>query len=204
MDSSRRSDLTTAHTQTNSLYNTSTSVEPLRNPIPQPHQHGRIHMSFSQFENPNPYSHDPRQPQPNMPNPGNESSTQFTVLGILFIILALMSFGLSILIVFSGITQYASGGAVPPPNATESERTGFYFGFFGVIVASAVSGLLQSLIGWAGINMLRRKGIGTAKVGAVVMCIPCLTSCGLLGIPIGIWGILALNGQSAKHYFKQA
>ncbi len=161
-------------------------------------------MSFSQFETPNPYSQNPQQLEPNLPNIGNESSTQFTVLGILFIILALMSFGLSILFVFSGIMQYASGGALPPPDANPSERTGFYFGFFGVIVASAVSGLLQSLIGWAGINMLRRKGIGTAKVGAVVMCIPCLTSCGLLGIPFGIWGIVALNGQAAKQYFQNA
>ena len=159
-------------------------------------------MSNSQFEAQNPYSHDPRQLQPNLPNAGNDSSTQFTLLGILFIILALMSFGFSILVVCSGIMQYTSGGAVPPPNANDSERTGFYFGFFGVIVASAVSGLLQLLIGWAGINMLRRKGIGTAKVGAVVMCIPCLTSCGLLGIPIGIWGIVALNGQTAKQYFQ--
>ena len=161
-------------------------------------------MSFSQFETPNPYSHDPRHLQPNLPNAAKDSSTQFTVLGILFIILALMSFGFSILVVFSGITQYTSGGAVPPPNANESERAGFYIGFLGVIVAAAISGLIQALIGWAGFNLLRRKGIGTAKVGAVVMCIPCLTSCGLLGIPIGIWGIVALNGRSAKHYFKQA
>jgi len=159
-------------------------------------------MSFSQFETPNPYSHDPRQLQPNLPIPRNDSSTQFTVLGILFIILALMSFGFSILVVFSGLMQYIDGRALPPPNVNDSERTGFYFGFFGVIVASAVSGLVQSLIGWAGINMLRRKGIGTAKVGAVVMCIPCLSSCGLLGIPIGIWGIVALNSQSAKQYFR--
>ncbi len=159
-------------------------------------------MSFSQFETPNPYSHDPRQLQPNLPNAANDSSTQFTVLGILFIILALMSVGFSILVVFSGIAQYTSGEAVPPPNANASERVGFYFGYFGVLVASAVSGLLQALIGWAGISMLRRKGIGTAKVGAVVMCIPCLTSCGLLGIPIGIWGIVALNGHSAKQYFQ--
>ena len=161
-------------------------------------------MSFSQFESPNPYSHDPRQLQPNFPDAANNSSTQFTLLGILFIILALMSFGLSILFVFSGITQYVSGEALPPPNANPSERTGFYFGFFGVIAASAVSGLLQALVLWSGINMLRRKGLGTAKVGAVVMCIPCLTSCGLLGIPFGIWAIVALNGQSAKQYFNQA
>ena len=155
-------------------------------------------MSSSQFENSNPYSSQNS-------NPGgfdeNGSSTQFTILGIIFLVLAVLGFGWSVLTFAGGFMQSLSGTAVPPQNATEAERIGFYIGYWGLILCSSISGFLQILVAWAGINMLRRKGIGVAKIGSIVMCIPCLSSCYIVGMPFGIWAIIALSGTSAKRNF---
>ena len=158
-------------------------------------------MSYSQFDDSNPYRQTAPQFQPNTPASNSGSSTQFIILGILFILLAIVSLGGSVLAVVGGVVQYVDGKAVPPPNAEAAERTGFYIGFFGFVIIGGVSGLLQPLIAWAGINMLRGKGLGIAKLGAILMCIPFLTSCCLLGTPFGIWGIIALNSDSAKQHF---
>ena len=160
-------------------------------------------MSFSQFDSPspNPYSQ-PTQTWPaNAQQPNGGSTTQFTLLGIFYLILAVLGVGLAILYAVGQLAQLSKGAVVPPPNANDAERMGFYIGYWGSTAAVIVSGLLQPLVAWAGVNLLRRKGIAMAKIGSIVLCIPCLTSCCLLGIPFGIWGVIALNSNSAKQLF---
>jgi hypothetical protein len=160
-------------------------------------------MSYSHFENKNnPYA--PVTPQWSSPNGGASnkgSTTQFTVLGILFLLLALVGLAGSLLTIAGVLTQYASGEVAPPPNADKAQQMGFwvgYWGFFSVIVASVLS---LPIVAIAGINMLRLKGLVLAKFGAVLLCIPGLTSCCILGVPFGIWAIIVLNGESAKQNF---
>lgn len=160
-------------------------------------------MSFSQFDGPsqNPYSQ-PTQTWPaNASQPDGGSTTQFTVLGIFFIVLSVLGLGMAILYAIGQIAQLSNGAVMPPPNANEAEKTGFYIGYWGSTVSVIFSGLLQPLVAWAGVNLIRRKGLGIAKIGAIVLCIPCLSSCCLLGIPFGIWGVIALNSNSAKQLF---
>ena len=156
-------------------------------------------MSSSQFENSNPYS---SQNSNLVVSDERGSSTQFTILGIIFLVLAVLGIGWSVLTFAGGLMQFLNGTAVPPPNATEAERVGFYIGYWGLILVSSISGFLQILVAWAGINMLRMKGKGVAKIGAIVMCIPCLSTCYVVGMPFGIWAIIALNGNSAKQNFQ--
>ena len=160
-------------------------------------------MSFSQFDSPsqNPYSQPTQQWSLDKPQPSGGSTTQFTMLGIFFIILAVLGLGMSILFAVGQLLQVANGEVMPPPNANDAEKTGFYIGYWGSTVAVIVSGLIQPLIAWAGVNMIRRKGLGLAKVAAIMLCIPCVSSCCLLGIPFGIWAIIALNSDSAKQLF---
>ena len=154
-------------------------------------------MSDSQFENVNPYSaQSAAQPL------GNESTTQFTILGIVFLVLAALSICGSLFMLLGAIIQVANGQVVPPPNSKEAERVGFYIGYWGFIGTAALSGFLHLFVAWAGINMLRRTGIGMAKVGAIILCIPCLSSCFLLGMPFGIWAMVALSGVAAKQAFR--
>ena len=161
------------------------------------------YMSFSQFDSPsqNPYSQSTQQWQSDTPQPDDGSTTQFTMLGIFFIILAVLGLGMSILFAVGQLMQFANGTAMPPPNANEAEKTGFYLGYWGGTVAVIVSGLIQPFIALAGVNLIRRKGLGLAKLGAIMLCIPCISSCCVLGIPFGIWGIIALNSDSAKRLF---
>ncbi len=63
-------------------------------------------MSSSQFENPNPYSSQ-------NPNPVGSyesgSSTQFTILGIIFLVLAVLGIGWSVLIFAGAFMQWHLG-----------------------------------------------------------------------------------------------
>jgi hypothetical protein len=163
----------------------------------------REHMSFSQFDSPsqNPYSQPTHNWPVNTQQPEGGSTTQFTLLGISFLILAVLGLGMSILFAIGQTIQIANGEAVPPPNTDEAERIGFYIGYWGTFVVTVVSGLIHPFVAFAGFNMIRRKGLGMAKLGAILMCIPCVSSCCLLGVPFGIWGIIALNSISAKQLF---
>jgi hypothetical protein len=160
-------------------------------------------MSFSQFDSPsqNPYSQPTQNWPVNQPQPNGASTVQFTVMGIFFLLLSVLGLAMSILYFIGQILQISSGEVVPPPNSNEAERIGFYIGYWGSFGVTIVSGLIQPFIALAGFNLIRRKGLGLAKVGAILLCIPCISSCCILGVPFGIWGVIALNSNSAKELF---
>ena len=160
-------------------------------------------MSFSQFDSPsqNPYSQSTHNWPANPPQPDGGSTTQFTILGIFFLLLSVLGLGMAILFGISQVLQIASGEVAPPPNANEAERIGFYVGYWGSFGVTVVSGLIQPIVALAGFNLIRRKGLGLAKIGAILLCIPCISSCCILGVPFGIWGVIALNSNSAKQLF---
>ncbi len=161
-------------------------------------------MSFSPFESPgqNPYRQSTQTWPAETPQSGSGSTTQFTILGIVFILLSILGLAMMVLYAIGQVNEMSRVPVGPPANANDAERFGFYIGYWGSIVIVALSGLLQPLVAWAGVNMIRRQGLGIAKLGAIVLCIPCLTSCCFLGLPFGIWGIIALNSESAKQLFR--
>ncbi len=160
-------------------------------------------MSFSQFDSPsqNPYSQPTHNWPENSPQPDGSGSTQFIMLGSFYLILAVLGLGMAILFVIGQAIQHSNGEGMPPPNANEAEKIGFYIGSWGGFAAMVLSGLIQPVVAFAGFNMIRRKGLGMAKLGALLMCIPCISSCCILGVPFGLWGIIALNSNSAKQLF---
>lgn len=69
----------------------------------------------------------------------------------------------------------------------------------GTIVFWALLYFVSGSIGiLGGIAMIRARGHRTAFVAAIVACIPCLSPCLILGIPFGIWAIVALNKPETK------
>lgn len=89
---------------------------------------------------------------------------------------------------------------LPPNMNAESYKAGQMIG----VVVGALVYLIGSIVAiFGGISMMRGKGYRNAFAAAVVACIPCLSPCILLGIPFGIWGIVALNNPETKAFFAQ-
>ena len=65
----------------------------------------------------------------------------------------------------------------------------------GFVIGTAIS--ISMLIG--GINMIRQKGLGTARTGAILAAIPCF---GCFVFPFGIWASVVLFSAPAKSDFR--
>ena len=155
---------------------------------------------MSQFP-PNPYS-TPTPESKVYAEPNTSFRTQFKILGIIFIVVASLGFIGGGFTLLSSVVQIASGKAIPPPTRPEmneqAARTGFYIGFYGTMIGFGISTLMQPIILWAGINMLRLKGRGVIWTGAILATIPLLSSCCILGTPFGIWAIIILIQPASK------
>lgn len=143
----------------------------------------------------NPYSapkHVTRGPRREPTNHAFAPGIILLILGSLWLIFALASIPINIM----SMSQQANPDM--PPDQLKSFQAGQYFGMvIGVLVY--MTGSLIAIIG--GIAMIRGKGYRTAFVSAIVACIPCLTPCFILGIPFGIWAIIALNNPETKAFF---
>lgn len=58
------------------------------------------------------------------------------------------------------------------------------------------------LVAYAGYSMMKFKNYTLSMIGSIVAVIPLLSACCLLGVPFGIWGIVALTGSGAKDVFE--
>ena len=85
-------------------------------------------------------------------------------------------------------------GEVPVDSIQESRR-------FGLIVASLLYPVSSIIAIMGGITMVRGRGQGTANVAAICACVPCLSPGLILGIPFGIWAIIALKKPETRLFF---
>jgi hypothetical protein len=166
---------------------------------------------MSQFDNQgggynpsNPYSYSQTGSSTTSNNSGQDDSlrTQFKILGIIFIVMSVIGGIFAAITVLSNLIQIANGQNVPPANMKEAEKMGFYIGFYGIMGLMVVSILAQLFVLLAGVNMLRLKSRSTVYVGAIVAVIPIVTSCCLLGVPFGIWALIALSYPGSKRIFQ--
>jgi len=77
-------------------------------------------------------------------------------------------------------------------------------------MAQGALGIVQSLIGLAisafalygGLQMKQLQNYGLAFGASVLVMIPCLSPCCLIGLPIGIWAVVVLNDPIVKASFR--
>ena len=50
--------------------------------------------------------------------------------------------------------------------------------------------------------MIKGRKYRNCRLVSILMCIPCVTPCIALGIPFGIWGLVALNRFGVKEAFE--
>jgi hypothetical protein len=78
------------------------------------------------------------------------------------------------------------------------------------IMASGGLGIVQALVGLAisgvalygGMQMKSLQSYGLAFTSAILVMIPCISPCCLIGLPIGIWAIVVLNDPIVKASFR--
>lgn len=117
--------------------------------------------NFPPYPSNNPYASPVGKPQyPRPPHDAGAAAAknQLLILGIIYI--ALGAFGLLGALFFGGsnLAMLLTQNVEPPRNAEPGQAEGFYIGFYGSIIVGALSLILQPLIVFGGINMIRMKG----------------------------------------------
>ena len=93
---------------------------------------------------------------------------------------------------------FRSLGLQPDPEAGTAEyRAGQVVGF---LVGTLVTLLWSVLVAAGAISMLRQRNYPLAVAGCIVAMLPCGCGC-LMGMPIGIWGLVALQNRDVKRVF---
>ena len=73
----------------------------------------------------------------------------------------------------------------------------------GVLMAIGVLGLMTGLVALFGaIKMRRCESYPFAIAASIIVMIPCISPCTVLGLPFGIWALLVLSDGSVKAAFR--
>jgi hypothetical protein len=123
---------------------------------------------------------------------GMQSATNYTLPAILLLIfsaVSLLFFGLGLF--GMAIDAGAAAGGQRQPEAVGTL-------FAGMLFLVAIFANVATFYG--GIQMLRRRNLGWAKLGALTALYPC-GLCTVLQLPIAIWAIVILFRETAKYDF---
>ena len=121
----------------------------------------------------------------------------------------LVTGGLGILAQIANLVYVATvGQAQPqlPPDADPAQvqmmqNIAMFSGTIGMVMG--VIALLIGLVIIVGaLKMMKLQSYGLAMTSSILAMIPCISPCCLLGLPFGIWAIIALNDANVKASFR--
>jgi hypothetical protein len=73
----------------------------------------------------------------------------------------------------------------------------------GILVAAGVFGVVVGVLALFGaIRMKKLESYVLSIVTTILVMIPCISPCSLLGLPFGIWALVVLSDQSVKSAFR--
>lgn len=75
------------------------------------------------------------------------------------------------------------------------------FGAVGLVL-NVIQLLAAGVIIMGALKMKNLESFGLAMTAAILAMIPCISSCCLVGLPIGIWAIVVLNSADVKAAFR--
>ena len=119
-------------------------------------------------------------------------ATGLVIAGILGIIVSLI-----------GIAMNALGVGMQGLNGIPEAQK-----FSGLIAGFGIVGGIIKIIGsavvvYGGIKMKKLENYGLCMTANIIAMIPCVSGCCLVGLPVGIFGLIALNAPAVKAAFKQ-
>ncbi len=110
-------------------------------------------------------------------------------------LITLATIHLLIIIVTTVIAIFVSLKAPPQPNSQNDLIISLVSTVIGVVV--------QGLILYGGVSMLKLQNRGAVTTALILSVIPCFcSSMAVLGIPFGIWGLVAMNNPVVTQRFR--
>lgn len=97
------------------------------------------------------------------------------------------------------LEQLNESGADLPPGVINFIQSASSAGY----IVNVVTLLLGVFLIWGSVQMMSAKNYGVAMVTAILSMIPCLAPCCVLGLPFGIWALIALSDVNVKALFQQ-
>lgn len=70
------------------------------------------------------------------------------------------------------------------------------------LVTNLIALIVGAIIVFGALKMKNLQSYGLALTSAIVAMIPCLSSCCLVGLPIGIWALVVLLDNNVKQSFR--
>ncbi|MDX1944359.1 MAG: hypothetical protein SFU86_03055 [Pirellulaceae bacterium] len=157
-------------------------------------------MSFAD----NPYqASQPADPQWGQP-PSDHAKERLKIPAILLLVLAPIHMLFMLADLIFRIVNAQTGNVMilgddAAPGAKEGALIGIYAG--GAVDVLAI--LAQIVVALGAWQMLQVKSRQMALLACILSCIPCLSGCCVLGIPLGVWGLIVLNDPQVKQGFPQ-
>lgn len=97
----------------------------------------------------------------------------------------------------------AAVGQLSRPFSSEEERLYFFVGYYGVVVFALIGTAIAPILIYAGIQMLKGRKYGFARIASILAIFPVTSFCFPVGIPIGIWSFIVLRKPEIKLYFER-
>lgn len=148
---------------------------------------------------PPPPPQDPLHPQQQSPVPPDRAIAELTGPSIGLLVTAiigacLQAFGLLINMLGAGLSSFTAGGR-------EEQLLSYLSGGFGM-VSSAIGLLIAGLVIYASIEMRNLRQWGLAMAASILVMVPCISPCCIIGLPMGIWSLIVLQKPEIKAAFR--
>jgi len=148
----------------------------------------------------NPYS----SPQGNFGKPtgGSPAYALGKVKGPAIGLMVAMGIGIALAMLSLALNVLGVGIGAAAAGANDPEGIANLMGGTMGIISNIIGMGLGGLIIFGCMKMMKLESYGLAMTVCILSVIPCTNPCCLLGIPFGIWGIVALNDAAVKSSFR--
>ncbi|MFM7101227.1 MAG: GYF domain-containing protein [Verrucomicrobiota bacterium] len=131
------------------------------------------------------------------------SQIQGPAIGL--IILGAMGLVFSLLGLLSHFAGFDRAPALPSGLDERTQRLIQRWSEFGNQYGAVLNGVSLAfavVILLAGLKLRRLEGYGLVLAGAILAILPCTNACCCLGLPVGIWVLVAINQPGVKPHFR--
>ncbi len=132
----------------------------------------------------------------------NNVEEKLKIPAIGLIVSGILNALLGVYFVISIVAQ-AVMGQLNRPFASETEKIGYYLGFFGTGVFGLLAVIVAPVVIFGGVKMMKGEKYGLAKTSSILAAIPLLSCCFPVSIAFGIWSFIVLIKPEVKDYFQR-
>lgn len=126
----------------------------------------------------------------------SEAASRVTAPAISIIVVTGIGIAFAVLGILANILGIGLGGM-----AGGDDRFAQYFSGTVGVVSSLIGIGVGGFIIYGAMQMKNMSNYGLALAASILVMIPCMSPCCLLGLPVGIWALVVLLNQDVKRAF---